>query len=84
MSGYWRDDARCNPSNARLFDPINHSDRIGSHTDRTRLAQAAAICRACPVRRRCLSDAREHRDSGIRGGILLEDGEFVPMLAVVA
>ena len=72
MTGtFWRDQAACSLANAHLFDAV---DAERYHV-RERIADAVAICGGCPVAQRCLLDAIANRDSGVRGGKLLDLGK---------
>jgi hypothetical protein len=43
-----------------------------------RIDRAVAVCRRCTVTAPCIESAREHHDSGVRGGVLMIDGEASP------
>jgi WhiB family redox-sensing transcriptional regulator len=43
------------------------------------LGQAQRLCRSCPIRRSCLSDALARREPwGVWGGEIFERGQIVP------
>lgn len=65
----WRSRAACGPKTAHLFDPPTNEIAV-----QLRLARAFTICRGCPVASQCLDAAYEDKDSGVRAGLLLEDG----------
>ena len=61
---YWRNDAACLDVDPDLFFPIGTTGPALDQIDR-----AKRICRACPVRQRCLAWALElGAASGIWGG----------------
>jgi hypothetical protein len=75
VSTDYRDAAACDPSTARLFDPISDEDRYrGGDGGVMRFREARAICRRCPVQAECLNDGTRNRRSGVYGGLLLESG----------
>jgi WhiB family transcriptional regulator, redox-sensing transcriptional regulator len=64
-SGYWRSAAACLSADPELFFPISHS---GPALEQ--VADAKAICAACPVRRECLAFALQTEQThGIWGGL---------------
>lgn len=87
---YWRDDASCATEEARLFDPFTPGEsqmgRQGGHTSAAykRLARAAAICRRCPVAAECYDDAKRNDGTGIRAGVMFDNGRPVDALRRVA
>ena len=64
-TGYWRSAAACLSADPELFFPISYSGRALEQ-----VAQAKAICAACPVRRDCLAFALQTEQAhGIWGGL---------------
>jgi hypothetical protein len=84
----WRSRARCAGLHP-LFDPPIEIARTTAGTDRraievdeaARIDRAVAVCRTCPAtgpKGPCAKSAREHHDSGVRGGVLMVDGQPSP------
>jgi hypothetical protein len=81
----WRSRARCAGLHP-LFDPPIEIARTLAGTARrailideaARIDRAVAVCRRCPVTAPCIESAREHHDSGVRGGVLMIDGQASP------
>lgn len=71
-TGYWRDDALCDPDTAALFDPPRAGEGL-RFIDR--LQAALALCADCPVKRPCLAEAKTAGLDGIFAGTLLADGK---------
>lgn len=68
----WHEQAACRLADAHLFDPVDRGEGSVS-----RVAVAKGICEGCPVKGECVAEAREHRDSGVRGGVMLDRGKPV-------
>jgi WhiB family redox-sensing transcriptional regulator len=65
----WRDDAGCRDADPELFFPIGRAGPALRQID-----QARRICRACPVRTRCLTWALENGvAAGVWGGATEEE-----------
>jgi WhiB family transcriptional regulator, redox-sensing transcriptional regulator len=64
-AGYWRSAAACRSADPELFFPISHA---GPALEQ--VADAKAICAACPVQRECLAFALQTEQvHGIWGGM---------------
>ena len=70
MTG-WHERAACAGADPALFDPVHVE---ANDVRLQRLTKAVAFCERCTVADTCLQEARTYRDSGVRGGVLLEDG----------
>lgn len=68
--GDWIHAGKCR-DNPQLFDPIEHG---GTQEERTRIAQAQAICAGCPSATDCLAWGLEHQEKGVWGGEYRNDG----------
>jgi len=68
---HWWTRAACRLEDARMFDGVDEH----RHGAKERIEQALTVCATCPVAADCLADAQAHRDSGVRGGMLLEYGK---------
>jgi WhiB family redox-sensing transcriptional regulator len=67
--GHWRSAAACRSADPELFFPISYSGKALEQ-----VAEAKAICAACPVRRECLAFAlRPQQPHGIWGGMTEEE-----------
>ena len=67
--GHWRSAAACLSADPELFFPISYSGKALEQ-----VAEAKAICAACPVRRECLTFALRTQEShGIWGGMTEEE-----------
>ena len=62
----------CAGSDPELFFP----------SDDDALAAAVAVCAACPLRATCLELAAARSESGVWGGVLLQDGRPLDRLPV--
>lgn len=72
----WRESALCTPADARLFDPLDESDRCSGDGGAGRIRKAVTLCNSCRVRTECLHDALDARDAGVRGGVYVEGGKI--------
>ena len=62
----WRDRAACRERDPELFFPVGSS----SGAAQVQLAQAKAVCAACPVQRACLDWAMTSgQEAGVWGGL---------------
>lgn len=61
----WRARAACRDVDPELFFPEPSNEPLV----KAQVSAAKAVCRLCPVRERCLSDALERMPHGIAGGL---------------
>jgi hypothetical protein len=81
----WRTRARCAGLHPLFDPPIEIARTLAGAARRdievkeaARIDRAVAVCRGCTVTAPCIESAREHHDSGVRGGVLMIDGEASP------
>jgi len=68
----WRAEAKCAGADPALFDPVEGGGRYLSAAAEAGFRQTTlTYCQPCPVWWECLQEARAHRDTGLRGGVLL-------------
>lgn len=73
----WREQASCIRAEPTMFDSPELADFDGGKLKPQsvlRLHEARRVCLACPVQLECLADALAAKDSGVRGGRLLDRG----------
>jgi hypothetical protein len=77
----WRDHALCRQHPAHWFDHLLDDAREDAQDRTARHDQAIAICAQCPlhIREACLTDGIRHKEDGIRGGVLLENGKVTKL-----
>lgn len=71
----WRERAACQHHKPELFNPITHAEPIHRRVVRVRVA--AAVCNGCPVKAPCKQAGKKGRESGVWGGVLLQNGRRV-------
>lgn len=65
----WKDEAACLGMELNdFFDNYEEQPEIRSEID--------SICKSCPVRRICFATAISEKNTGVWGGIYLEQGEI--------
>lgn len=69
----WRWLAACRETDPELFFPESSDEPLVQK----QVAAAKAVCRPCPVRERCLSDALERLPYGIAGGLTEHERRLV-------
>lgn len=64
---------RCTPDTAHLFEPLH----TGESTWAPRIARAKeGFCSKCELRDACLEAGRKGKESGIWGGVMLDEGRI--------
>lgn len=65
----WKDNARCLGFDTNLFfDKYEEDEHIRSGVD--------SLCIKCPVRKTCFAVGISTKETGVWGGVYLEDGEI--------
>ena len=73
----WRDLAACQNMPVNTLNYFFEDYELSAQSNTQQLArQMDILCSECPVRRSCIRDALDKKESGLRAGIYLDNGKM--------